>query len=125
VVPVSKHSAGEVEALEPFGDLIPFADPSWYQGVCPPPFTSREQQQLTAVCTVPLPLLQRNARRPPRRSSRMGHHRNRALRRRVGRGPQSPRQHLQSHGHTRLSRGSYGHALPRRLYIQPRRIRPG
>jgi hypothetical protein len=36
VVPVSKHSAGEVEALEPFGDLIPFADPSWYQGVCPP-----------------------------------------------------------------------------------------
>jgi hypothetical protein len=20
--------------LEPYGDLIPFADPSWYQGVC-------------------------------------------------------------------------------------------
>lgn len=22
------------EALEPFGELIPFGDPSWYQGVC-------------------------------------------------------------------------------------------
>ena len=26
-----------LEAQEPFGDLIPFADPSWYQGVRPPP----------------------------------------------------------------------------------------
>jgi len=27
------------EPLEPFGELIPFGDPSWYQGVCilPPP----------------------------------------------------------------------------------------
>jgi hypothetical protein len=24
----------EVEAQDPFGDLVPFADPSWYQGVC-------------------------------------------------------------------------------------------
>lgn len=24
----------EAEALEPYGSLIPFADPSWYQGVC-------------------------------------------------------------------------------------------
>ncbi len=23
----------EIETLDPFGDLIPFADPSWYQGV--------------------------------------------------------------------------------------------
>lgn len=23
----------EIETLEPFGELIPFADPSWYQGV--------------------------------------------------------------------------------------------
>ena len=23
-----------VEALEPFGELVPFGDPSWYQGVC-------------------------------------------------------------------------------------------
>ena len=22
------------EPLEPFGELIPFGDPSWYQGVC-------------------------------------------------------------------------------------------
>ncbi len=35
VVPVP--AAQEVETLEPFGDLIPFADPSWYQGVCPLP----------------------------------------------------------------------------------------
>jgi cytochrome b involved in lipid metabolism len=32
VVPVPKEDV-EVETLEPFGDLIPFADPSWYQGV--------------------------------------------------------------------------------------------
>lgn len=34
VVPVP--DVEEVETLEPFGDLIPFADPSWYQGVCSP-----------------------------------------------------------------------------------------
>jgi cytochrome b involved in lipid metabolism len=34
VVPVP--AVEEVETLEPFGDLIPFADPSWYQGVCFP-----------------------------------------------------------------------------------------
>ena len=27
----------EAEALEPYGDLIPFADPSWYQGVSSSP----------------------------------------------------------------------------------------
>jgi len=32
VVPVPAPAA-EVEALDPFGDLIPFADPTWYQGV--------------------------------------------------------------------------------------------
>jgi hypothetical protein len=26
-------AAEEIETLDPFGDLIPFADPSWYQGV--------------------------------------------------------------------------------------------
>lgn len=26
-------AAPEPEALEPYGDLIPFADPNWYQGV--------------------------------------------------------------------------------------------
>ena len=33
---VAKTTASEAESsepLEPFGDLIPFADPSWYQGV--------------------------------------------------------------------------------------------
>ncbi|KAI0832176.1 acyl-CoA dehydrogenase NM domain-like protein [Hypoxylon sp. FL0890] len=37
VVP-SSAQAEEAEALEPFGDLIPFADPSWYQGFHSPYF---------------------------------------------------------------------------------------
>jgi len=36
VVPVP--AAAEVETLDPFGDLIPFADPSWYQGYHSPYF---------------------------------------------------------------------------------------
>ena len=31
---VSKPEDANVEALGPFGELIPFGDPSWYQGVC-------------------------------------------------------------------------------------------
>lgn len=32
--PVKKKAAGEEsEALDPYGALIPFSDPSWYQGV--------------------------------------------------------------------------------------------
>lgn len=31
--PAAKEAA-EAEALEPYGDLIPYADPAWYQGVC-------------------------------------------------------------------------------------------
>lgn len=30
----AKDAAAEIEALDPFGDLVPFADPVWYQGVC-------------------------------------------------------------------------------------------
>lgn len=37
VVPVPAQDAAEAEALDPFGDLIPFADPTWYQGVRSPP----------------------------------------------------------------------------------------
>ncbi|CZT52161.1 acyl-CoA dehydrogenase [Rhynchosporium secalis] len=37
VVPVPAEDI-EVEALEPYGDLIPFADPSWYQGFYSPYF---------------------------------------------------------------------------------------
>lgn len=33
VVPVSGQAAEDAEPLDPFGDLIPFADPTWYQGV--------------------------------------------------------------------------------------------
>ncbi|KAI9052684.1 hypothetical protein LZ554_004023 [Drepanopeziza brunnea f. sp. 'monogermtubi'] len=32
VVPVPAVEEIEIETLEPFGELIPFADPSWYQG---------------------------------------------------------------------------------------------
>ena len=34
VVPVPGEAAEEAEPLDPYGDLIPFADPAWYQGVC-------------------------------------------------------------------------------------------
>jgi hypothetical protein len=33
VVPVAGANAEDAEPLDPFGDLIPFADPTWYQGV--------------------------------------------------------------------------------------------
>ncbi|KAG4429707.1 hypothetical protein IFR05_014804 [Cadophora sp. M221] len=38
VVPVPASEVVELEPLEPFGDLIPFADPSWYQGFYSPYF---------------------------------------------------------------------------------------
>jgi len=42
VIAPTKTSAVKVpeekrESFEPFGELIPFGDPSWYQGVCIPP----------------------------------------------------------------------------------------
>jgi hypothetical protein len=40
--PVDVAAAKSDEPLEPYGELVPFADPSWYQGVCSlckyPPF---------------------------------------------------------------------------------------
>lgn len=39
VVPVpAENAAEESEPLDPFGDLVPFADPSWYQGFHSPYF---------------------------------------------------------------------------------------
>lgn len=32
-MPVSEVKAATGEAQEPYGELIPFADPAWYQGV--------------------------------------------------------------------------------------------
>lgn len=32
--PVDVASAKSDEPLEPYGELVPFADPAWYQGVC-------------------------------------------------------------------------------------------
>ena len=42
VAPVPSRDAKEVkESMDPYGALIPYADPSWYQSVCNPlcPFT--------------------------------------------------------------------------------------
>jgi hypothetical protein len=36
-----KHARKEVEALDSFGPLIPYADPSWYQSVCQQPVHAR------------------------------------------------------------------------------------
>ena len=36
-----KDSREEVEALDSFGDLIPYGDPSWYHSVRRPPTTAR------------------------------------------------------------------------------------
>ncbi len=34
----------EAEALDQYGDLVPYADPSWYQSVRLPPFTVPNKQ---------------------------------------------------------------------------------
>jgi hypothetical protein len=87
-VPV-ENAAEESEPLDPFGDLVPFADPSWYQGVRPsfpslfPPY-SKSKANADDGGIVPQSLLQRNARRPPRRNPRLGILRNRTQRRRMG-----------------------------------------
>jgi hypothetical protein len=63
------------EALDPYGDLVPFADPSWYQGVSlPQPSTRRValKNELTKLPAVPLTILQGKPRRTTRRSPRMG-----------------------------------------------------
>jgi hypothetical protein len=45
--------------LDPFGDLVPFADPSWYQGVC---FLGKNRPVrlllIVVQLPVPLPILQ-------------------------------------------------------------------
>lgn len=36
IAPQPTEEAEEAEALDPYGDLIPYADPSWYQSVSDP-----------------------------------------------------------------------------------------
>ena len=53
VVPVPAQDAAEVieeEMLEPFGDLVPFADPSWYQGVCIAPSACTIRREHLLIC---------------------------------------------------------------------------
>lgn len=58
------------EAMEPFGDLIPFADPNWYQSVGAFAYLGRIKL-LTSVA-VSFTLLQRVSCRPSCRGPRMG-----------------------------------------------------
>lgn len=64
-------AADESEPFDSFGDIIPYADPSWYQTVRPVLRKLMHNSSDTNT-TVPFPLLQRNARCPPRGSPRMG-----------------------------------------------------
>ena len=56
VAPVpGKDSVEEAEAMDPYGAIIPYADPSWYQSVCA---TFIIDSCLCAYsCKVPLPIL--------------------------------------------------------------------
>lgn len=74
--PIKKPAAGEdQDALEPFGEQIPYSDPSWYQSVSSPILliylirlrNGRNGPRLTRDAVAPFPLLQRIPRRPPRR----------------------------------------------------------
>jgi hypothetical protein len=52
--PAAKSAPAEVEeaeSLDPYGDLVPYADPSWYQGVCCP-HTSHSDNILTLLSTI-------------------------------------------------------------------------
>lgn len=84
----AKSATEDIEPLEPFGALIPFADPSWYQGVS---CTMRNRTYTrffkladSGLSTVCLALLQRDARRPTSRGSRVDREGYRAVRHRVG-----------------------------------------
>jgi hypothetical protein len=53
----------EAEALEPFGEQIPFSDPSWYQGVSRTQSRAMDRSMTGAnhvAPAAPLPILQRD-----------------------------------------------------------------
>ena len=55
VAPMPDEAVKEAaESMDPFGDLVPYADPSWYQSVSPP--SSSCLSRLTTGA-VPFPLL--------------------------------------------------------------------
>ena len=74
VAPVAGKDAKQVkfakESLDPYGDLVPYADPSWYQSVCL--LIPVEISMILINNTVSLSLLQRVSCSSPRRSSRLG-----------------------------------------------------
>ena len=60
-------SAQSSEPQDPYGDLIPFADPSWYQGVSLPGTHNSGNYRLTNdFSTVLLSILQPDSRSSPR-----------------------------------------------------------
>lgn len=65
--PAQESVAVQGETLEPFGDLIPFADPSWYQGVCSSA-SYIHVNDILIVSSVLLSIPQPIPCRPPRRS---------------------------------------------------------
>jgi len=76
--------AEQTEALETFGQQIPFGDPAWYQSVsCNPYYLSVDYGMWFCVLTLlpapaSLPLLQRDPRSAARRGARVGGDGNRA-----------------------------------------------
>jgi hypothetical protein len=84
----TEAAAEEAEPFDAYGDLIPYADPSWYQTVCQP--TNHTSASLTRD-PVPFSLLQRYARRPARRSPPMGRRQTHAQRDRMGRSEKGAR----------------------------------
>ncbi len=67
--------------MDPYGNLIPFGDPSWYQGVSEHPPGLRDVMLTEAV---PLAVLQRDTRCSPCGGPRMGRIRDRTIRDRMG-----------------------------------------
>ena len=70
IAPVPGKDVEEAkESMDPYGAMIPYADPSWYQSVCIMPCLGNSWLTLSLVS---LSLFQRDACHSTRRSPRMG-----------------------------------------------------
>lgn len=85
-------AAEESEPFDSYGDLVPYADPSWYQTVGGMP-GSDTKARLTTL-KVPFSLLQRDPRYVSRRDPRMGRREDRTVRYGVGGIKKGPRRDL-------------------------------
>jgi hypothetical protein len=67
----AEEELGELDPpLDAYGDLVPYADPNWYQTVRLTLFNG--QFRILTFTAVPLPILQPDPRRPPSGSPYMG-----------------------------------------------------